>query len=145
MKQIYRGLILLLLGLLLCAGSQAQGNLYRDLGNFTHVYGPNTKICINFYVYKDFNRNPNFSMYRYEYVLVGLSTSLNSGYLTSTWLYNARVYVNGNEVSYQQNPNGFTAYIRTTHTVLYHWYTNDEQINYTIKWGDSAYDPRNIR
>lgn len=70
---------------------------------------------------------------------------MNGGYLTSTWLYQTQVFVNGTEVSYDQNPLGFTAYIRTTQTILYNWYTSEEHIKYTMKWGDSAYDPRNIK
>jgi hypothetical protein len=144
MKRIYRLLILVILGLMLSGTSWGQ-NIFQDLGTFTHQYGPDTKIHLNFYVLKNLNTNGNYPMYRYEYTLVGVSSSQNVGVLTSTWLYQARIYVNGNEVSYPQSPNGFTAYIRTTQTVLYHWYTSDEYINYTIKWGDSAYDPRNIR
>lgn len=144
MKRIYRIFILLILGLLLSVGSLAQ-NIYQDLGTFSHQFNTNTRIHINFYVLKNLNTNPNFSKFRYEYTLVGISNSMNGGYLTSTWLYQTQVFVNGTEVSYDQNPLGFTAYIRTTQTILYNWYTSEEHIKYTMKWGDSAYDPRNIK
>ena len=126
-------------------GGKQQSPIYQHLGVFNYNFTTNTNVSLSSYVTKHHNLNKAYGGYRYVFYLKMISNSHNRGYLTSTWLYNTRIYVNGNEVTLQQSPNGFTSYIRTTETILYSWYTNDINLNYSVKWDDAVYDPRNIR
>lgn len=120
-------------------------NVYQNLGVFRYNFTEDTYLEIEAYVTKQINYNRNYANYEYLYNLVMVSNSNNMGQLTSTWLYNTRVYINGDEVSAYNSPNGFTALIRTTPTVVYHWYTNQFNISYGVNWENSTIDTRNIK
>jgi len=145
MKAI-RNIVLVIMMLLLTSfGGEQQSPIYQHLGVFNYNFSTNTNVGLSSYVTKHHNVNKSYGGYRYVFYLKMISNSHNAGYLTSAWLYGTRVYVNGSEISFQQSPNGFTTYIKTTETIVYSWYTNDENMNYSVKWADAVYDPRNIR
>ena len=145
MKAIRNMLLIVMMLLLTSFTGQQQSQIYQHLGNFNYTFNNNTNVGLSSYVTKHYNQDSNYNTYRYVFYLKMISTSHNNGVLTSTWLYNAKVFVNGNEVTFQQSPQGFTSYVRTTETIVYSWYTNDENINYSITWGNVVYDPRNIK
>jgi hypothetical protein len=144
MKTI-RNLILSFLFIVLSSFGTQQSPIYQHLGNFNFQHNYNTNVGVSAYVTKHYNVNKAYGTYKYVYYLKMMSNSHNNGVLTSTWLYNTRVHVDGSEVSYQQTPYGFTAYIRTTETIVYTWYTNNDNVNYGVTWGSAVYDPRNIK
>lgn len=123
--------------------SQTQGFMYRDLGYFNYPYADGTYIKMRAYIWKQPNRSGYYPQFKYEYVLVAQSESWNGVRVTETWLYNNRIYYNGNEISYNQFPNGLTTYVATTPTSVYSWFTSDENIgNFSMSWGSSAYENR---
>ena len=138
MKTI-RNLVLSFL-LVLFSSFMQQSPIYQHLGTFNHPFNYNTNVNLSSYVTKHYNNNPNYSGFRYVFYLKMISNSHNQGILTSTWLYGTRVYVDGMEV-----PNGLTLHVRTTETIIYTWYTNNEHVGYGIKWDDAVYDPRNVK
>jgi hypothetical protein len=122
-----------------------QSNLYKNLGTFTNPYNSTTVVIVDIYVTKEINNTGQFSQYKYLFKLMMVSRSRNVNALTSTWLYNTKVFVNDTEVTFNQNPYGFTGYVRTTPTNMYSWFTNDVDVKYGINWNDSTYDPRNLK
>lgn len=116
--------------------------VYRTLGDYVYYTSDGSKIGVSAYITKNLNMNRSYK-YRYVYTLIGVSKSEHIGVRTETWLYNTRVFLNGQQVSVNQYPNGFTLYVRTTPSIVFYWYTNDEDIGeYYFSWGSSAYEPR---
>ena len=144
MKTI-RNILLGFLFILLSSFGTDQSPIYQHLGSFNYQHTYNTNVGVSAYVTKHHNINKAYAAYKYVFHLKLISSSHNNGVLTSTWLYNARVFIDGNEVTYQQSPYGFTSYIRTTETIVYTWYTNNEHVSYGINWSSAVYDPRNIK
>jgi hypothetical protein len=115
--------------------------VYRDLGTFVAKFPDGSSIGIHAYILKSSNDTGNYEQYNNVFTLVAESTSLYGGYYRPTWLYETRVFVNGVEASSTQYPVGFTAYVKTTPTIIYYWYTNDDYItNYYFSWNSSAYE-----
>lgn len=122
---------------------QNQGYLYRDLGTYHYNHPDGSTIRVKAYIWKRPNSSGYYSEHRYEYVLTAISESVFQGKYTQTWLYNNRIYYNGQEITQQQYPNGFTTYINTIPTIVYSIYTSDENIPaFTMQWGNSAYENR---
>ena len=120
----------------------------EDFGNFERNVSASNKILITSYVTKEkILSTPEYVQrektvieipkYRYELVLV--SKSMFGGKLTKTWIYNAKVFIGDAEMTKQQFPDGFTAIIETTPTVIYWYETSLDTINVKITWKNSIY------
>lgn len=118
-----------------------QAYVYRDLGTYKVNYPDGSSIGIHAYVVKSPNNSGYYAEYGNQFSLVAESTSVYRNYYTETWLYGVRVFMNNVQVTYNQYPNGIaSAYIKTTPTVIYNWYTNDNDVgNYYFSWNSSAY------
>lgn len=120
--------------------SAPQTILYRDLGTYSVTFADGSVLAIRAYVLKQRNNNDYYGQYQNQFTLVAESKSVSRGYYTETWLYGVRVNLNDIEVSYQQYPQGYTIFVKTTPTVIYNWYTNDNDIGkYTFQWANSQY------
>lgn len=141
MKKFLLCLVFALFSLLL-SGQEYKKNVYQDFGTWSVPYNNNT-IGIHGYVTREIymNEKEGIKFYRYELILV--SKSKYNGYNTSTWLYGARVYINGDEITKSQFPDGFTMNVGIEPTLIY-WYKSpvNVKINFYIKWEDAVYEPR---
>ena len=116
---------------------------YRNLGAYHQDYADGSSIHVEAYIMKKLNRTGAYTNYKYQYELTLKSESIHNGYYTQTWLYNARFFYNGQEISYNQYPNGATLYVGTAPTGVYSWFTSEEQIaKFTLSWSSAAYEPR---
>lgn len=143
MKRYITTLLLTLLSAILCGFSQSQQtHVYRDLGEYVYNMPNGDKIGVRAYILKTRNTNIN-NPYKNIFTLVAHSTSISSGQLTDTWLYQTRVFLNGVEVSFNQFPEGCTVFLSTSQTSVYYWFTNDEDVGkYYLTWASSAYVSR---
>lgn len=117
--------------------------IYRDLGSYRQEYNDGSILQVDAYIIKKRNNSNQYSKYLYEYQLTLVSKSQHNGYYTQTWLYGCRFTYNGNEISYNQYPNGATLYISTSPTAVYSWYTSEEEIaKFMISWSSAVYEPR---
>jgi hypothetical protein len=120
-----------------------QSYIYRDLGTSITPLVDGSTLAIHAYIVKSRNNSGLYTQYRNAFTLVAESVSVYKGYYRATWLYETRIFVDGVQVSIQQYPLGFTAYVKTTPTVLYYWYTNDENIGtYYFSWNNSAIETK---
>jgi hypothetical protein len=138
---------LLLLFSLICTalfGQSANKSRVEDFGTWDKEISPANKISISSYVtkqiipaYQSEKAITNSAKYRYELVLQ--SNSVYSGRLTKTWIYGAKVFIDSLEVTREQSPDGFTAIIGITPTVVYRYDTSLDTINIKISWKSSVY------
>jgi hypothetical protein len=76
---------------------------------------------------------------KYRYELVLLSESKYNNEITKTWIYNAKIFIDGIEVTREQFPDGFTALINVEPTIVY-WYVSSRDIlDMKITWKNSIY------
>lgn len=134
--------------MLLTAQTYDKGIKVQDFGTFDRQLTPANKISISSYVNKQ-----NILSYtnleqkqktlkvlpKYRYELVLKSNSMFNGTLTKTWIYGARVFVDNQEVTREQFPDGFTAIIGTEPTVIYFYESSTDTINIKITWKNSIY------
>ena len=82
-----------------------------------------------------------YQVQRYELYLE--SRSEYNGKKTSTWIYNARVFINGVEMTKEQFPDGFILSIDVEPTLVY-WYETPpvEELALYISWGNAVYETR---
>lgn len=148
LKRYLLTMFLLIFGLIVLKDSTAQITkqapqqtfVYRDLGTYKVNYNDGSSIAIHGYITKGKNNDYYNHQYKNKFVLVAESKSVYGGYYTETWLYGTRVFLNGEEVTVQQYPQGMTAYIKTSPTVIFTWYTNDNDVGkYLMTWEGSAY------
>ena len=115
----------------------------EDLGTWNKELSSEDKISISSYVTKQNivhitqKQVADLPKYRYELVLV--SNSVYKGNLVNTWIYGAKVFIDSTEVTREQSPDGFTAIIGTTPTVVYRYDTSIDTINIKITWKSSVY------
>ena len=120
-----------------------QGYVYRSLGTYALQMQDGSLISVEAYIWKRPNNSGIYKQFKYEYVLTAVSRSVHNGQLTKTWLYGTRVFLDNNELTYNQYPNGVTVYVDLGATAIYNWYTSAEDIGtFYFKWGSSAYEPR---
>lgn len=120
-----------------------QDYVYRTLGTYTLQMADGSLVSVEAYIWKRLNRSGIYKQHKYEYVLTAVSRSVHNGQLTKTWLYSTRVFLDNNELTYNQYPNGVTVYVNTSPTAIYNWYTSAEDIGtFYFKWSSSAYEPR---
>ena len=120
-----------------------QGFVYRTLGTYTLQMADGSLVSVEAYIWRRPNTTGIYKQFRYEYVLTAISRSVHNNQITKTWLYNTRVFLDNNELTYNQYPNGVTIYVNTSPTSIYNWYTSDENIGtFYFKWASSAYEPR---
>lgn len=139
MKKLIFIICLLLFSFNMC-GQQYNKEIYLDYGTWSIPHG-NNLIAVRAYVTREVFYEKQSNYYRYELILE--SKSRYSGYLTKTWLYNARVFINGVEVTRDQFPQGFIASIGVEPTMIY-WYKTpiNTNIRFYIEWKDAIYEPR---
>jgi len=148
-------IVLMLLGMALFIKGQhpvhTDKPIYQDFGVWSLQVG-NDKVAIHAYAtletldkeitnsYAQKSLEPNL-IQRYELYLV--SESKYNGRLTSTWIYGARVYINGEEVTRKQFPEGFILSIATEPTLVY-WYETPpvDGLNIYISWNNAVYETR---
>ena len=120
-----------------------QGSIYRTLGTYSLQMQDGSLISVEAYIWKRPNTSGIYTQYKYEYVLTAISRSVHNGQLTKTWLYGTRVFLDNNELTYNQHPKGVTIYVDLGATAIYNWYTSGEDIGtFYFKWESSAYEPR---
>ena len=109
---------------------------------------PPSRIIISSYITKqkilthaDFEQKQKtvsvLPKYRYELILVSRSRYNNKN--VKTWIFNAKVYINDVEVTREQFPDGFSAIVDTSPTLIYWYETSDESISFKINWKSSEY------
>jgi hypothetical protein len=145
-------LLFLMFTLFLTLNSNAQSYdkkvTYEKYDEFDREITPVNKINITSYVtkqniltyvnYEQIQKTVSeLPKYRYELVLI--SKSLYNNKITKTWIYGAKVFIDGVEVTRQQFPNGFTAIIETEPTVIYWYETSSDKIDFKITWENSIY------
>ena len=115
-----------------------------DSGKFDVEVAPLNKIGISSYVTKQ--KNPTYvddkaitNSAKYRYELVMQSNSVYGGRLTKTWIYGARVFIDSLEVTREQSPEGFSAIIGITPTIIYRYDTSLDTINIKVSWKSSQY------
>jgi hypothetical protein len=116
----------------------------EDFGTWDKEISPANKISISSYVTKqkilsNETKQMVTDLPKYRYELVLQSNSIYNGSLTKTWIYGARVFIDSLEVTRNQSPDGFTAIIGTTPTVVYRYDTSIDTINIKITWKSSVY------
>jgi len=117
--------------------------VYRDLGSYKYDFPDGSSVGVHAYILKGPNNSGYYTQYSNVFILVAESKSVFGGMYKSTWLYGTRVFMNGVEQTAQQYPAGYTAYVKTSPTTIYYWYTNDEEIGkYYFSWESSAYETR---
>ena len=144
---------LFLIGFLITIAASAQEPLqtkpiYKDYGTWSIDVEGNT-VGVRAYITKEKIYTPTKKQqyvqeaqkYRYELYLE--SKSVYRGERTSTWLYGARVYINGREVTYQNYPEGFTVSIKTKPTMVYWFEVPMENLDMAITWESAVYENRN--
>ena len=149
-------IILILLSTMFLLKGQAHSNdvhgeLYQEYGEWVLIDGAN-KVSIEAFstVEKTWERQSKSAFAekktlesKFHYDLYLTSKSIYLGDTTSTWIYGARIYIDGKEVTADQFPNGFTASIATKPTLIYWYVTNDSSpINLYIKWDNATYENR---
>ena len=149
-------LFLILATLFTCFSTEAQSygkkKIYVDYGTWRHDISNETNVSISSYVtkqtiltHRDFKQKQKtlseLPKYRYELILISKSTYYNK--TVKTWISNARVFIDNVEVTNEQFPNGFTAVIDVTPTVIYWYETSMESIKVTIKWENCVYNSNN--
>lgn len=148
MKKILFLVVFLFGFIALSAQSYDKKVMVEDFGKFERSVSASNKILITSYVTKQkILSTPEYAQrektvtdipkFRYELVLV--SKSIYGGKLTKTWIYNAKVFIDSAEMTKQQFPDGFTAIIETTPTVIYWYETSLDTINVKITWKNSIY------
>lgn len=115
--------------------------LYRDLGSSSFKLNDGSTISIEAYILKGKNTNGFYGQYANQFILVAKSKSIYASRYTETWLYGVKVFLDGYELTHGQYPQGYTAYIKTSPTIIYTWYTNSNDIgDYGFIWTSSQYD-----
>lgn len=153
MKRITILLFLFLNTLIINSQSSVSSGHYQDFGVWSYSIDNNNMISVNGYVKREkifeySNRNvkketiSDLPLYKYELILV--SNSIHNGEKTSTWLYNARIYINGSEITKEQFPNGFLISVDTKPTIIYWYESSRSDINFKISWDSSVHEPRNL-
>jgi len=101
------------------------------------------KINLVYYVlksdiltYRDYDQKQKtvseLPKYRFELFLT--SESINKDRRVKIKLTETRIYVDEEEVTYEQFPKGFSAVIETEPTLIYWYETSKDSINLQIKW-----------
>jgi hypothetical protein len=164
MKRILLGIFFLLFSILLNAQSIGNKEIHRNYGTWS-IDVENNKVSISAFVTvqeniegidpytlklemhkknkKEIKEIEEYkTVYRYELYLK--SNSIYNGDTTSTWIYGARVFINGVEVTKEKFPNGFMISIEPKPTLIY-WYETkrEENINFYVKWESAVYENRN--
>lgn len=133
--------------LLLCLSFNlfAQGGerIYKDFGIWELKDG-NNKIAISAYITVENaiknKKNDGVNKLLYNFYL--LSQSIYNNDTTRTWLYGTKIFVDGVEITSTQFPEGFTIAVPTKPIKIY-WYESEKKdINFSITWEKSIYDPR---
>jgi hypothetical protein len=126
--------------------------VYKNYGTFNYEISLDTKIVISSFVtrqdilthpdYNDAQKNvTTIPKYRYELILI--SNSIYNKKITKTWIYGAKIFVDGKEISDERFPSGFTAIIEIQPTTIYWFETNKENVDITITWESSTYYKQN--
>lgn len=146
-------IVLILIGFLITIAAIAQQPLqtkpiYRDYGTWSIQVEGNT-VGVRAYVTKEkiYTKTKNqyieqVQKYRYELYLE--SKSVYQGTSTTTWLYNARVFINGREVTYQNYPQGFTVSAGIKPTLVYWYEVAMGELEMAITWENAIYENRNF-
>ena len=115
-------------------------NIYQDLGTSNNaVYGGNISIHGIAMKYDSYTMNfKTQTGYRYRYEIFLYSKSYLNGIQENTSIYNAYVFVNGQNVTVVQYPYGINYLISVTGTNIYIWETNDIAPNFSVTWSNST-------
>jgi hypothetical protein len=116
----------------------------KDFGTWDKTVSPANKISISSYVTKQkilagISQNTVTSSPKYRYELILQSNSVYDGKLTKTWIFGARVFIDGLEVTREQSPDGFVAIINTEPTIIFKYDSSLDTINIKITWKSSRY------
>lgn len=147
MKKIIFIILLLFAFIVLDAQSYDTKEKIADLGTWNKSLSTINKISVSSYVtkqkiltYTDYAQKQKTvsSLPKYRYELILTSSSICGGELNKTWIYGAKIFINGCEVTHDQFPNGFTAIIETKPTTVYWYESNTDGINIKISWQNSV-------
>jgi uncharacterized membrane protein len=148
-------IVIMLLGMALFTKGQhpihTEKPIYQDFGTWSLDVG-NDKVAIHAYATIELIEKEVTNSYaqkemmptlvqRYELYLI--SESIYDGEATSTWIYGARVFINGDEVTKKQFPEGFILSVGTEPTLVY-WYETPpvEGLAIYISWNNAVYETR---
>ena len=152
-RNIWRAIILVILlsmAMFLSGQEPLQTKpIYRDYGTWSIQVEGNT-VGVRAYITKEKiyteakKQEYTKEAQRYRYELYLESKSVYRGERTSTWLYGARVYINGREVTYQNYPNGITLSAGTEPTLIYWYEVSMADLEMAITWENAIYENRNF-
>lgn len=148
MKKIALLLISFLITIAVTAQEPVQTKpIYRDYGTWSIQVEGNT-IGVHAYVTRERIYPQTKNQYiqeaqKYRYELYLESKSIFRGSSTSTWLYGARVFINGREVTYQNYPQGFTVAVAIEPTLIYWYEVSMDNLEMAITWENAVYENRN--
>lgn len=83
----------------------------------------------------------------YVYRVYLESRSLFHGDSTGTWVYGARVFVNGYEESKDLYPDGFMVFVGVEPSRIFKFEAKEkpENIKFEVEWKEAAYEPRILK
>jgi hypothetical protein len=164
MKKIFLGFLLLLFSITLNAQNSNGKRIYENYGTWSVDGENNNKVSISAFVTveeiikkidpyelklemqtknkREIKEIEEFeTIFRYELYLK--SNSIYKGDTTNTWIYGARVFINGKEFTKEKFPDGFMISIEQKPTLIY-WYetTSKEKIDFHVEWESAVYENR---
>lgn len=144
MKNFLIILLFILLPIISLSQNYGKEYIHQDLGVWSNEINDNIFIEFHAYVTKSYNHDTlNNDKYRYNIIVISKSKYNNA--ITNTWLYGTRIYLNGEEKTKDQFPNGFIFSIGIEPTILYQIYSNRDNNHFEIKWNKSIIEPRTNR
>lgn len=150
MKKLTTFLISILFALSVYGQEYINGKpVYRNYGKWS-IEVEGNEVGVQAYVTKEriyneikkqyIQKSEPENLYRYELYLV--SKSVYRGEITKTWLYSARVFINGVEATKEQFPEGFTVSVDIEPTMVYWYQIASEKIELAITWENAIYENR---
>lgn len=128
--------------------------IYQDFGVWSYNIDNDNMISVKAYVTRtriieysnsEIKKNtvPSLPLFKYELFMV--SNSIHNGEKTSTWLYETKIFIDGDEVTKDQFPNGFLVSINTEPTLIYWHESVRSDVKFKVRWDNSVHEPRNLK
>lgn len=163
MKKIIFGLVFVLFSFFVSAQSQSTKHMYENFGTWKLKVDQNELSISAFVTVQEKNEEmdryelklemqsknrkqqkeieENRTTYKYEVYLK--SNSIFKGDTVSTWIYGAKVFIDGFEITKEKFPEGFMMLIEKKPTLIY-WYetASPEKLNFNVEWESAVYENR---
>jgi hypothetical protein len=149
LKTLVSGILIIISFFSINGQTYGEKKLYADYGNWSYEISKSEMLSISsFATVQRILSCPNYEQkrktvaslpkYRYELYLISGSKLNNTS--VKTWIFNAKIYINGIEMTFQQFPKGFTALINTDDTLIYWYETDNNRIDIKIMWESSNFN-----